>query len=321
MSLLWLHKEWQEGDFKPKGQKILLHFLTQKMKIADMREIELIINNKKSIKTNLKAILRLFEQSNSPKSLSPSKTLFSPKSAPSLWVVRENDPSYIGWTVFDAKDLVLLINYGQKIPELKKVNTFKYLIIKDIGTNLFFNIFNQFDIMHFKYLNIGDVNTDLVNGISQLLALDKSQVYNYKSSNLVNTKTKNNKFSLITIFMNASHFNNIENMFEFIYEICDYGGYLLIREYDLPTSQRDKAFLYETFYNLYRILYREIDIDVFVKNMKPIKEECKIIESKYKTRDEWIEFISKFKFKPIASNIPFEMNHYYDSVYILFQKV
>ena len=120
--------------------------------------------------------------------------------------------------------------------------------------------------------------------------------------------------------MNASHFKSINDVFTFVYEICDHGGYLLIREYDLPSHQRDKAFLYETFYNLYRILYKEIDIDTFVKRMRPLKAECEHVSSKYKTRHEWIEFISNFGFKPVALNIPYDSNHYYDPVYLLFQK-
>lgn len=315
MSFLWLMPEWKNGEFKKKGHYLLFHFLTQKMKINNLNDLNSIINNKGSIKTTLKKILKLFETT---KRGSPNAKLILSK-AQSDWIVRENDVEYIGWTVFNANFLVDFINNNNTIPNLLKVNTFKYSTLKDIGASLFFNIFNQF--IRFKYLNIGDINTDLVNGISQLLSLESLQVYNYKSSNLVNVKTRNNKFSLITIFMGASHFKNIESMFAFIYEICADGGYLLIREYDLPQYQRDKAFLYETFYNLYKILFKEIDIDDFVKNMKPLSETSDLVKNKYKTRDEWIQFISSFGFIPVALNIPYEVNHYYDYVYILFKKI
>jgi hypothetical protein len=314
MSLLWIIREWRDGEFKEKGEYLLLHFLTQKMKILNVGALNSILNNKESLKYNLKRLLVLFDASNSTK-----KTLAPlPKKYSSDWITRENDPDFIGWTVFDTHDLINFVNHMEKIPELLKVNTFKFSILKEIGASLFFNIFNQFKL--FNYLNISDINTDLVSGITQLLDLKSSQIYNYKSSNLVNVKTRNTKFSLITIFMNASHFKSISDVFAFVYEICDHGGYLLIREYDLPPNQRDKAFLYETFYNLYKILYREIDIDTFVKKTKLLKSECSLVLSKYKTRYEWIELISSAGFKPIGLNIPYDPTHYYDPVYLLFKK-
>jgi hypothetical protein len=324
MSFLWLMQDWKNGDFKEKGEYLLLHFLTQKMKISNVGAINSIINNKEPIKHNLKRLLGLYETSNNAKKIPQSKKISSPISKTALnkvsseWIIRENEIEYIGWSVFDAHDLVHFENYGYQIPELLKVNTFKYSILKEIGASLFFNIFNSTN--QFNYLNIGDINTDLVSGITQLLELDDSQVYNYKLLNLVNVKTRNTKFSLITIFMNASHFKSIKDVFSFVYEICDNGGYLLIREYDLPSHQRDKAFLYETFYNLYSILYKEIDIDTFVKKMKPLKSEYKNILSKYRTRHEWIELISSFGFKPVALNIPYDATHYYDPIYLLFTK-
>lgn len=319
MAFLWLMKEWQnDGEFKKNGEELLLHFLSQKMKISNVKAINLILNDKKGIKSDLKRLLKLFEDSKlikSPKNLKISSPKNLKTSSP-LWIVRKNDPEYIGWTVFDAYNLTIFTNYNYQIPELIGVNTFRYSILKDIKYSLFFNIFNNF--ASFKYLNIGDVNNkDLVNGISQLLNLDNLQVHNYKSTNLINFKKKN-YFSLITIFMNATHFKDPENIFAHIYDICENGGYLLVREYDLPSHQRDKAFLYETFYNLYKILFKEVEIDNFLKSFENDKE---IIKNKYKTRHEWIEFISNFGFEPIAINIPYEINHYYDSVYLLFKKI
>ena len=167
MSFLWLMRDWPNGEFKEKGEYLLLHFLTQKMKISNVGAINSILNNKESIKHNLKRLLGLYEASLLLKAPLPiSKAVLRTYS--NKWVVRENNPEYIGWTVFDAHGLIYFENHGYQIPELLKVNTFKYSILKEIGANLFFNIFNQFT-NQFNYLNIGDINTDLASGIAQLL--------------------------------------------------------------------------------------------------------------------------------------------------------
>ena len=129
MSFLWLLRGWPNGEFKEKGEYLLLHFLTQKMKISNVGAINSILNNKESLKHNLKRLLGLYEASllskasslmSSPISKAVSKT-YSNK-----WIVRENNPEYIGWSVFDAHDLIYFENNGYQIPELLKVNTFKY---------------------------------------------------------------------------------------------------------------------------------------------------------------------------------------------------
>ena len=85
----------------------------------------------------------------------------------SEWITRENDPSFIGWTVFDANDLIIYTNYMKQIPELLGVNNFKYSILKEIGTSIFFNIFNNW-IFHIFY------------------NIQKTNIYFYYFTNIVN---------------------------------------------------------------------------------------------------------------------------------------
>jgi hypothetical protein len=325
---------WKNNELKEKGYGLLIHFLTYKMKISNIRELEYILNNREPIKDNLKQLVKLYNRSSG---IRPPSSIRSPSdkspSKDTQWIVRDNDPEYLGWAVFDAKDLIYFIKWADdgQIPELIKVNTFKYSTLKDIGIPLLLNIKHIYN-NKVNYLNISDISTDLVSGISQLLKLKPDQIYNYKPKKLLfDYKDKLfPKFSLITIFMTASHFDNQSEMFNLISNICNDGGYLLMREYDLPSSQRDKAFLYQNIYDLYRILYNEITINDFIKeceknskeaekNSKEGKKNSKEGEN-YKTRHEWIEYISSFDFIPIAINIPNDPLHYYDPFYMLFQK-
>ena len=122
--------------------------------------------------------------------------------------------------------------------------------------------------------------------------------------------------SMITIFMSACHFVNIDNMFKKIYDLCADGGYLIIKEHNLPSSARDKAAFYETAYNLYRILYNETTIEDFIKDGKSGKNIAH-----YKTRYEWEEYISSFGFTPIAINILYDRSYYYDEMIMIFRKI
>jgi hypothetical protein len=61
--------------------------------------------------------------------------------------------------------------------------------------------------------------------------------------------------------MSACYFEDIDSKFKLLYKLCANGGFLLIKEHDLPIYYTDKSYLYYTFYNIYRILYNEISID------------------------------------------------------------
>jgi len=293
---------WEDKELYKKGKQLLLNFLTKKFNFQSIENVENILDSNLDTKIKLSKLKEIFigkAKLNSPKRIAANE---------SSWIIY-TDKEYTGWSVFDAYNLILLINNNDKMPELKNVYTFKFSTMIDITPPLLFNIKHQFNDKDFLYANIEDASSDLFNGISQLLSLENA--INYKSNKFID-EFIDNKFLLITIFMAACHFNNIDNMFRKIYDVCATGGYLLIKEHNLPTYGRDKVYFYETIYNLYRILYNEIFNKKFMK-------ENNIYH--YKTQYEWIEYISSFGFTPVAINILHDTNHYYDGFIMLFIKL
>jgi hypothetical protein len=166
----------------------------------------------------------------------------------------------------------------------------------------------------------GDVGGDLFRGISQLLNITDNFAINIKSQELdsgvfsASSKLRKKTSALITVFMTACHFGaNIKRKFKTLYKLSAKGGYLLIQDHDLPPYQRDKAHLYETFYNLYRILYNEISISDFINIYK--KEI-----TNYMTRYELMECVSESGFTPIGINILNDTDGYYNRFILLAQK-
>jgi hypothetical protein len=305
---------WKNAVLYEKGRDLLFHFFIKKLKFSSIDEIKEIIESDEPIENQLRRLKSIYspkQRKYSPQSLELRQKL-SQFITETPWHNREDiDNEYSGWTVFDARDLELLINYMDKIPPLTSAFTFKFSTMLEITPKLLFN-------MHSKsppvYINVGDVGGDLFRGIVQLLDIPDNCAINIKSQELDVLARK--KFaSLITVFMTVCHFGaNIRQKFKKLYKLSAKGGYLLIQDHDLPPYQRDKAHLYETFYNLYRILYNELSIADFMTTI--YKKEV----TNYMTRYELIEYASNAGYTPIGMNILNDVDGYYNRVIILFQK-
>lgn len=323
---------WRNEILYEKGRYLLFHFLIKKLKFLSIDEIKEIIESDDSLENQLHNLKKLYspkQRKYAPPSLELRQQLSQfIKSTP--WFGNDSDrfdDEYTGWAVFDARDLKLLINYMDKIPPLSSAFTFKFSTMLEITPKLLFNIKNYCIDTRlpkgkpFVYINVGDVGGDLFRGIVQLLELSPNAAINIKSqelnSNLLSKdlSLKQKTASLITVFMTACHFgDNIDYKFSLLYKLCTRGGYLLIQDHDLPPHQRDKAHLYETLYNLYRLFYNEVSIPNFIDMYNTQTS------TNYMTRYEWIECISKAGFTPIGINILNDTDGYYDRFIMLFQK-
>ena len=327
---------WRDKILYEKGCDLLSHFFIKKLKFSSIDEIKEIIESEDSLENQLHKLKALYspkQRKYAPQSLELRK-LLSQFVRPSPWFIEcgnekyfgDRFDEYTGWTVFNARDLGLLINYMDEIPPLISVFTFKFSTMFEITPKLLFNIKTHCIATilpkdkPFLYVNVGDVGGDLFRGIVQLLELPASYAINMKSQELdgkifsKNLNLKQKSTSLITVFMTACHFGiDIDYKFALLYKLCTKGGYLLVQDHDLPSYQRDKAHLYETFYNLYRIFYNEISVSNFIDIYK--KEP-----TNYMTRHEWISCISNAGFTPIGINILNDTDGYYDRIIMLFQK-
>lgn len=317
---------WKNTILYEKGSDLLFHFFIKKLKFSSIDEIKAIIESDDFLENQLRRLKAIY---------SPKQRRYSPQSADmrqqlskfineSPWHIKNNylqeADEYSGWTVFNARDLELLINYMDEIPPLISVFTFKFSTMLEITPKLLFNIKAQFLETPFIYVNVGDVGGDLFKGISQLLEIPNNFAINIKSQELdidafsASSKLKKKSAALITVFMTVCHFGeNIKRKFKTLYKLSTKGGYLLIQDHDLPSYQRDKAHLYETFYNLYRILYNEISISDF---MSVYKKEI----TNYMTRYELMECVSSAGFTPIGINIINDADGYYNRYMLLAQK-
>lgn len=317
---------WKNTILYEKGRNLLFHFFIKKLKFSSIDEIKAIIESDDFLENQLRRLKAIY---------SPKQRKYSPQSADirqklsqfideSPWHIRDDADEYSGWTVFDAKDLYLLINYMDEIPPLISAFTFKFSTMLEITPKLLFNIKNQFlenvKEQPFIYVNVGDVGGDLFRGVSQLLDIPDTFAINIKSQELdidafsASSKLRKKTAALITVFMTVCHFGaNIKRKFKTLYKLSAKGGYLLIQDHDLPFHQRDKAHLYETFYNLYRILYNEISISDFINLYK--KEV-----TNYMTRYELMKCVSEAGFTPIGINILNDTDGYYNRFILLAQK-
>lgn len=314
---------WKNTILYEKGCNLLSHFFIKKLKFSSIDEIKAIIESDDFLENQLRRLKAIY---------SPKQRKYYPQSADmrqklskfineSPWHIKDNylqeADEYIGWTVFDARDLRLLINYMDEIPPLISVFTFKFNTMLEITPKLLFNIKSEFLDKPFIYVNVGDVGGDLFRGVSQLLDIPDNFAINIKSQELdinANSKLRKKSAALITVFMTVCHFGaNIKRKFKTLYKLSAKGGYLLIQDHDLPSYQRDKAHLYETFYNLYRILYNEISISDF---MSVYKKEV----TNYMTRYELMEYVSEAGFTLIGINILNDKDGYYDKFTLLAQR-
>lgn len=244
---------------------------------------------------SIEAISEILNSPNSDK-LSLFRKAYTPhkKKLVSAIIFSPDDDLY-GWTVCDSYYLYLLNKYNMTPPS--KLNT----ICIDHISHVLANIKKNFCV--FQYINIYNdsykSNSYLFNTIKLFLQVNPSYSFNYTQKDLNLTRHLNQTISLITIFMTASHFQDIDIKFKFIYKLLCKGGYLMIKEYNLQNS--DQIYLYDTYHDLYRVIYDKKDVSNVVRERRTKKNE-----SNYKSDYEWVKylnalgltFIAKYTYPP-----------------------
>jgi hypothetical protein len=209
-----------------------------------------------------------------------------------------------GWSIYDLKYLSILPIYKEPKKELPKQ-------FQDIGTSVLLYIKNQFNHKEFKYLNINkNYTSKLYPEICHLFLLNSSQKQNFTEAQLLKNyelKQSSQGVSFITI-TNLCHFNNISTMVKIIKKTLCKGGYLLIKDYDL--KQHDHIYLYDAFYDLYKLLLDDIPIKQILNNKK----------NNYKSLYDWIYYLNTYGFNFVAKcTTPIDKTHHGD-IYMLFKK-
>ena len=220
------------------------------------------------------------------------------------------------------------------IKNINKLNFGKFnnIILPQIGSQIFFKI--QQELGDIKLLDIGTMEGNNLKGMAELLSKGNITLYSCDISpknpesiigtfihnangRLLENQVESNFFNLITLFMVAHHFKDMDGMFSDIYRICKLGGFLLLREHRLPLNTKNtptsKCVLYDTIHAIYSVFYDEDSPEEWLKNYNTNY-------ANYKTEKEWIKYISRFGFTHIASNIPEDRDGFYDPFYMLFQK-
>ena len=201
-------------------------------------------------------------------------------------IISSPDSDLYGWTVCNSYYLYLLNS--------SKLNSSKCI---DHISHVLANIKENFCV--FKYINIyndcykNKSNSYLFHTIRLFLQVNPSYSFNYNQKDLNSTKHLNKTISLITIFMTARHFNDIDIKFKLIYKLLCQGGYLMIKEYNLKDC--DQIYLYDTYHDLYRVIYDKIDVSNVVRERRTKKNE-----SNYKSDYEWVKYLNAFGLKFIA---------------------
>ena len=209
---------------------------------------------------------------------------------------------------------------------------FGKVILPHIGSSIFFKIHQK---NHFKLLDIGTMEGNNLSGMAKLLKLDNSSLYSCDiapknpesiigtfihnaNGRLLENQVKSNLFNLITLYMVAHHFKDMDGMFSDIYRICAPGGFLLLREHQLPPHTKNtptsKCVLYDTIHAIYSVFYDEDTPEEWLKNYDTNY-------ANYKNESEWVKYIESFGFKHIATNIPEDYGGFYDPFYMLYQKI
>jgi hypothetical protein len=211
-----------------------------------------------------------------------------------------------GWSIYDLKYLSILPIYKEPKKELPKQ-------FQDIGTSVLLYIKNQFDHKKFKYLNINkNYTSKLYPEICHLFQLNSSQKQNFTENQLckigdLKQSDQPQSVSFITI-TNLCHFDNIKTTLKMIKKTLCKGGYLLIKDYDL--KHHDHIYLYDAFYDLYRLLLDDA----------PIKQILNHKKNNYKDLADWIDYLYPHGFDFVAKcTTPIDKTHHGD-IYMLFKK-
>jgi arginine utilization protein RocB len=95
-----------------------------------------------------------------------------------------------------------------------------------------------------------------------------------------------------------------------IYKILSFGGFLLIKDFDIVSE--DQKYLHNTFYDLYRTICDGVPIEHVLENKKIFL---------YLSSIQYIELFSQFGFEIVAKNTPAPTRWVFNDSYLLFIKM
>jgi hypothetical protein len=289
---------WSNSELLNRFKSEVLCFLCYKLYIKYTPELEEILssNSESDILFHLK---KYKENSNSNLSADMKATINSYFDNEDCV---DGASSINGWSIYDLKYLSILPIYKEPKKELPKQ-------FQDIGTSILLYIKSQFNNKKFKYLNINkNYTSKLYPEICYLFQLNSDQKQNFTETQLLKTgDLKQSSVSFITI-TNLCHFNNMNNIIKMIKKTLCKGGYLLIKDYDL--KHHDHIYLYDAFYDLYRLLLDNIPISQILNHKK----------NNYKPLHDWIDYLHTYGFDFVAKcTTPIDKTHHGD-IYMLFKK-
>jgi hypothetical protein len=286
---------WNDAELLNSFKSELLCFLCYRLYIKYTPELEEILSTNSNILFHLKKYKESITYNPLSRDMQPTIN-FAIENEDCV-----DEASVInGWSIYDLNYLNILPIYKEPKKELPKQ-------FQDIGTSVLLYIKNQFVHKKFRYLNINkNYTSKLYPEICHLFQLNNNQKQNFTENQLCK-ESQLHDISFITI-TNLCHFDNIKNTIKIIKKSLCKGGYLLIKDYDL--KHHDHIYLYDAFYDLYRLLLDDASIKQILTHKK----------NNYKDLADWIDYLYPHGFDFVAKcTTPIDRTHHGD-IYMLFKK-
>ena len=183
---------------------------------------------------------------------------------------------------------------GRLLPSAEEVGqnlTYKYL---DIGSSD-----GSITAAVAKHLNIPKARSDAVDLLPENSMANPD--YTYRRTDGVSLPFDDNSYNLITMFMSAHHFANVDKMFSEIHRVARPGAVIILREHGLATRS-DKIY-----YNIMHAYYECVS-----GNESSPKEFVDSYDAgtyaHYRTAKQWDTLISKYGFKNVYRGEPKKNN-------------
>jgi len=176
----------------------------------------------------------------------------------------------------------------------------------------------------YKYLDIGSSDGSITAAVAKYLNIPKSRSdavdllpedsmvnpdYTYHRTDGESLPFDDNSYNLITMFMSAHHFANVDKMFSEIQRVAKPGAVIILREHG-HASRSDKIY-----YNIMHAYYECVS-----GNESSPKEFVDSYDAGtyayYRTPKQWDTLISKYGFKNVYSGKPKKNN--FDTVILKF---
>ena len=176
----------------------------------------------------------------------------------------------------------------------------------------------------YKYLDIGSSDGSITAAVAKYLRIPKNRSdavdllpessivnpdYTYHQTNGESLPFDDNSYNLITMFMSAHHFANVDKMFSEIHRVAKPGAVIILREHG-HASHSDKIY-----YNIIHAYYECVS-----GNESSPKEFVDSYDAGtyayYRTPKQWDTLISKYGFKNVYRGKPKKNN--FDTVFLKF---